>query len=300
MHHAGAAQLDPARPLADAAAAAATSKAAVIDLGARLSEWEIGRPETRLRLGAEQAVDKLSQSALQVRHGDSSIHAQSFDLIEHWIVCWVGSVAAENSSRRDHAHRRAAALHRVNLHGGGLRSQRKAFSRVEGVLRITRRVSFRNIQRVKIIEISFDLAVIFDRVPKGNKDVLDALPHQRNRVQMPGTDAATRYRDVDAVAFNAGLLKKISQRFFSLVEGGGNARLDFLHVLAKAGALFGRDPANHFLEGRQLALLPGKANAQGSDAIQLLLSLSQGRDRGALRQRLDFRFKGPGQLRQLL
>src|SRR6185312_5484779 len=86
MHHAGAAQLDPARVLADTTTRAATLEAAEIELGARLSERKVGRPETSPGIRSEHTAQKLRYRAFQVRHRDAAVHTQSFNLKKHWIV----------------------------------------------------------------------------------------------------------------------------------------------------------------------------------------------------------------------
>src|SRR5262245_25971824 len=148
MHHAGSTQLDPAAPFTDATTLAAAIETTIIDFSAWFGEWKVRRPKARLRCRTEEAVHKFGQRALQMRHRDAAIDAQPFDLIEHWIVCRVGRVAAKDSARRNHPHRRAASLHRVNLHRRGLRTQSKAFRRVERVLRIARGMAFWNVERV--------------------------------------------------------------------------------------------------------------------------------------------------------
>src|SRR5438045_756033 len=65
VHHAGAAQLDPTRPLAQAAARAPALEAGVVGLHARLREREVGGPEARARARAEEAADELRERALE-------------------------------------------------------------------------------------------------------------------------------------------------------------------------------------------------------------------------------------------
>jgi hypothetical protein len=52
----------------------------------------------------------------------------------------------------------------VNLHGRGLRAQREAFRRVEGVERVTRRMIFRDVERREVVEIRLNLAVVLNRI----------------------------------------------------------------------------------------------------------------------------------------
>src|SRR5690242_7146923 len=126
MNHSRAAELDPAGVLADATPGAFALEATEIKLRARLGEGKVRRAKTRDRVGAKHAAQKLRHCSLQMRHRDAAIHAESLDLVEHRIVRRVGRVATKNTSGRDHANRHAATLHRMNLHGGCLRTKREA------------------------------------------------------------------------------------------------------------------------------------------------------------------------------
>src|SRR5205085_7909785 len=134
MNHARSAKFDPSRAFADATACASAIEATVIDFSARLSEGKVRGTKARLCLGPEQAMNKLRQRAFQMRHRNSAIDAQAFHLKEHGIVRRIGSISAKDSARRNHAHRRATALHRVNLYRRSLRAQRETFGRIERVL----------------------------------------------------------------------------------------------------------------------------------------------------------------------
>src|SRR5437588_2840950 len=106
--------------LARAAARAVTFEATVINLRARLREREVRRAKARARLRSDQAMNHLGERPLQVRHSDAAINAQTFNLIEHWIVRCIRRVASEHSTGRNHSERRSAPLHSVNLHGRSL------------------------------------------------------------------------------------------------------------------------------------------------------------------------------------
>ena len=56
---------------------------------------------------------------------------------------------------------------------GDTGTKRKAVGRIESVLRRPRRMCLGNIQRVKIVEIGFNLTIIFDRVTERHEDVFD-------------------------------------------------------------------------------------------------------------------------------
>src|SRR5882724_11446450 len=99
-------------------------------------------------------------------------------------MCWVGRVPAKDSTGRDHAHGRAASLHGMNLHGRRLGTERKSVRGVEGILHGPGRMTLRDIQCVKVVEVRFDLAVVFDRIAKRDKDVLDLLSQKRDRMKV--------------------------------------------------------------------------------------------------------------------
>ena len=117
-----------------------------------------------------------------MRHRDPAIDAQAFDLIKHGVVRRVGRVTAKDPARCDHAHRRAASLHRVNLHRRRLRAQSETIGSVERVLRIARGMSFQNIECIEVVEVRLDLAIVFDGITQRDENILDALPHQCYRV----------------------------------------------------------------------------------------------------------------------
>src|SRR6185436_18617800 len=129
-------------------------------------------------------MDKFSQRAFEVRHRDAAIDTKALDLEEHRVMRGVRCVPTKDAPRRNHPNRRATPLHRVNLNRRGLRTQRKALSGVESVLRLARGMAFRNIQGVEVIEISFDLTIVFHDITKRNEDVFDPLPHQSDRMKM--------------------------------------------------------------------------------------------------------------------
>ena len=116
MHHAGTAQLDPARVLTDATTTSLALEATEIKLGARLRKRKVGWAKARDRVRPEHSPQKLSHRAFQVRHRDAAVDAQSFDLKEHRIVRGIGSIATKYTSGRDHSDGRAATLHCMNLH----------------------------------------------------------------------------------------------------------------------------------------------------------------------------------------
>src|SRR3977135_3269926 len=130
-------------------------------------------------------MNELRQRSFQVRHSDSTIDTQALNLEEHRVVRWIGRIATEDTAGRDHAHGRAASLHRVDLDRRSLCSQGKAVSRIKGVLWVPRGMTLRNVKRVEVVKVCLDLAIIFDGVTERDKDVFDAFAHQSDRMQVP-------------------------------------------------------------------------------------------------------------------
>src|ERR1041385_2781031 len=157
MHHPGTTQFDPAGILADATTAALAFEATEIKLRTRLREREIRRPKTRHRVSAEYAPQKLGDCSFQVRHRDAAIPTEPLDLEEHRVVRRIRSIATKHTPRRDHAHRNTPTLHCVNLDGRSLRTKREPVSGVKRVLLGARRMVIRNIERVEIVEVGFNL-----------------------------------------------------------------------------------------------------------------------------------------------
>src|SRR5215470_11342273 len=199
VDHSRPAHLDPAGAFADTTAPASALEAGVVDLRAWFDEREIGWAEACARFGAEEQTHELLDRAFQVAERDAAVYKQPFDLVEHRIMRGVGRVAAEDASGRGHAQRRAALLHRVNLHRRGLRTQRQPLVDVERVLRAARRVIGRDVQRVEVVEVGLDLRAVLDLVAHRDEDVFDLLPQQRDRMKVAPPYAASGQRYVNAL-----------------------------------------------------------------------------------------------------
>src|SRR6185369_9160211 len=148
---------------------------AKIKLRARLGERKVRRSKARDRVRPKHSPQKLRDRAFQVCHRDAAIDTQSFHLEEHRIVRRIGSVATKYTARRDHPYGHATTLHRVNLHGRSLRAQGETVDGVERVLPGARRVILGDVERVEVVEVGFDLAVVFDRISKRHKYIFQTF-----------------------------------------------------------------------------------------------------------------------------
>src|SRR5262245_13450188 len=82
VHHAAAAELDPARFLAHRAACAVALPAAEIDLGARLRIREKTRAKAHADARRKHLARERQERPLQVSEGDSLSDGQTLDLSE--------------------------------------------------------------------------------------------------------------------------------------------------------------------------------------------------------------------------
>src|SRR5690242_19952387 len=78
---AGAAHLEPAAVLADAAARAAADDAVYVELGAGLREREVAWAEADLAAGAEELAGEALQRATQMGHGGGLVDQQPLHLV---------------------------------------------------------------------------------------------------------------------------------------------------------------------------------------------------------------------------
>jgi hypothetical protein len=136
-------------------------------------------------------------------------------------------------------------------------------------------VAFRNVQRVEVIEISFNFTIVFDDVAERDEDVFDSLPHQRDRMQMSRPRAPAGNGDIDRFARGAGCIDYRFQFLFRRLERLGNLCFRALNELTKAGPLFRGHTPDQFFTRRNRALLSRMTRAQIGDHALLSFSFLQ-------------------------
>ena len=94
-----------------------------VELGRRLGEREVVRPEPAGEVAAEERLRERVDRAGEVRHRDATIDDETLDLMEDRHVRRVGRVAAEHTAGHDHVDRRLDRLHHPDLHGRRVRAQ---------------------------------------------------------------------------------------------------------------------------------------------------------------------------------
>src|SRR6516164_9431610 len=105
-------------------------------------------------------------------------------------------------------------------------------------------MTFGNVQRVKVVEISLDFAIVFDDIAERDEDVFDPLPHQSNRMKMSRPRTSSRNGDVDPFTRRAGGVDHRFQFLFRRIERLGDLRFCLLDNLTKSRPLFWGDSAD--------------------------------------------------------
>src|SRR5690606_16272219 len=97
-----------------------------VDLGRRLREREVRRPESHVDVVAlEELRQEVGVDALQVGKADVVVHPQPLDLVEHRRMRRVG-VDPVGLAWRDDPDRRLVGARVADLHGAGVRAQQQA------------------------------------------------------------------------------------------------------------------------------------------------------------------------------
>ena len=112
VHHAAAEDLEPAGLLADAAAGAVAEHALDVDLGRRLGEREVRRPEAQAARLLEELLGEAGEHALEVREADVLVEHEALDLVEHRRVRHVRVAAVDRARARSRGSARPAASSR--------------------------------------------------------------------------------------------------------------------------------------------------------------------------------------------
>src|SRR6185369_5863996 len=159
-------------------------------------------------------------------------------------------------------NRDPASLHRMYLHRGRLRTKRESVSGVERVLPRARRVVQRNIQRIEVIEIRFDLAIVFNRISESDENVFQTLTQQSDRMPMPRARTTAGLRHVDTFARRALLIYVILETLGGVVERFDQRRFGRLHQLTERRTFLGGNATDQLFGGRERTLLSQVTRAQ--------------------------------------
>ena len=148
----------------------------------------------------------MIERSLQVRKGDVGPNGQPLNLMEDGRMRGVGGVVTVHLAGDHNAQGRRLLNHGADLHGRRVGAHQQAVAaglmclsrHLQGVLRIARRVVFRKVKRLKIVEIAFDLRAEPGRIAELVKDFDDAVHGLEQRVRDAGRAHGTGQRDIQA------------------------------------------------------------------------------------------------------
>ena len=143
-----------------------------------LGEGEERREEARADGRAEELLHGVVERALEVGEGDVGVDAEAFELVEDGRVGGVGGVVAVHLAGDDDADGRRLLLHGADLHGRGVGAHEQAVAQGlallagddEGVLGVARGVAGREVERLEVVVVGFDLGADADGVSHAGED----------------------------------------------------------------------------------------------------------------------------------
>ena len=170
-------------------------------------------------------------------HMGGLVHHQPLDLVEHGRVGHV-AVAAIGSSGRDDADGRLLCLHVAHLDRGGVGTQHQAraigaLRQIEGIVHLAGRMAFRNVQGGEIVEIVLDIGTLGDLEPhlaENGDDLVDGLAH---RMDASFDLRAGRQADIEALAREPGIERRLAQHGFAGLDRCGKHILELVQALAR-------------------------------------------------------------------
>ena len=127
------------------------------------------------------------------------IDYETFHLMEGGRMGRIHRIGTEYASRTNHPKRRLMCLHISCLHGGSLGSQEDIAVDIEGILLIPRRMSFRNIQLLKIVAVILYLRSFHHLIAHSGENLLHLFERQGVRMRMPVANLLSRKGHVDGL-----------------------------------------------------------------------------------------------------
>ena len=271
VDHAGAEHLDPALALAGGAACAVALVALNVHFAARLGEREVMGAEARDRVLAVELAHDLVERALEVRHRNALVDGHALDLVEHGRVRGVDLVLAVHAAGSENADGQLARLHRVDLHGRGLRAQkdRAVLGEIERVAPLAGGMALLDVELREVVLGKFDLAVFENFKAHADEDVLDLVEHLIHRVLHADLFLLAGDGHVHGLGLELELHGLVGELFRLFLDVRFELGAHVVGELPDHGALFGAELAHLLQNGGQLPLFAKVADAQCFEVLRL-------------------------------
>ena len=173
-----------------------------------LGKRKIRRTITNRKLvQLKESLYKVIQAAFQMRHGNILVNHQTLDLVEHRGMRGI-IIRTISPARRNNPYRRTLVLHRPYLHRRSLRSDHitvikirtLGIGNIERVLHLACRMIGRRIQRIKVMELVFDIRPFGNIKPHLPENGYDFFINFAHRMNTPLILRTNRQADVNRFA----------------------------------------------------------------------------------------------------
>src|SRR5437660_5484405 len=265
VDHAAAGGLDPAVAATNVAGgiAALAREAVEGDLGGRLGEREVIDAEPDLAIASEDLARERVEGPFEVGHRELLVDREAFVLEEDRLADGVRGLVAVAAPGNDDPDRRLALLHHPNLHRRcmcpskngprGIVSER--IGDPERVPLLTRGVTCRNVERLKVVVVPLDLRTLDGLEAERSEDARDLTDRLRDRMQ--ATDAHPPRREGHVLALAAEIARErgFAKGGAALIQCGPDAALRVVQGGAVGRLLVRRERGDAFGRLRERTFL---------------------------------------------
>jgi hypothetical protein len=254
VHHAGAADFEPPRPLADAATLSVAENAVHVEFHARFGKGEIASAQPYLPIPAEHLPGEGLEHSLEVGQGNVGTNRQPLDLEEHELRTGRNRLVAVHAAGEHNADRPwCRRLHGVNLPRRGVGAEQDLFGEVEGVPHVPGGVVRRHVEKLEVVAVALHLGTLEDFEAHAVEDTADLPQREGGEMQAARGGGRPRQGDVDPLRAD-GLPRRFGVEVCLLLPVGlEKALLEAVDLLADARAVPGGDVAEARQEGAQFA-----------------------------------------------
>src|SRR5947209_1553642 len=260
MHHPAAAQLYPACLGADPAARAMTEDACDFELGRRLGEREVRRPQPRVRSGAEVGGGERLDGARKVSERDALVDDQALDLVEDRQVAGIRRLVPIHPAGHHRVDRRPLGFHHPDLHGRRVRAQHDALGlaqlEVEGVPHAAGRVGGRHVEGFEVVPVVLGFGPFGDLVAHPDEHVLELVTRLGGEMEVTPAGTGNDLGEVESLGFQPTPALGLGEGDTALLDGRLQPGSSVVDAPACLLALVGGEGAKTLIEGGDRRSLP--------------------------------------------
>ena len=164
--------------------------------------------ETNNRFFSIQTFYKYFQSTFQVCHGDVFVNNQTLYLMEQWRMGCVQRIRTVNTTRSNNADRWFLFFHNTDLNWGSLSSQYHIVIDIEGILCISCRMIFWNIECLEVIVVKLYLWSLCNIKSHTDEDFFQLIENDGDWMFFAQNAAFARHGNIQCLGCKA-LIQKV-------------------------------------------------------------------------------------------